>query len=258
MRRSSGRSRAAVAVACLALVAVAGASARPEAVAFTVQGRTSGPITVAAGASIAFAARAPLKAGDSLGIVATRAGESDARVVAACRKTSCAGKWRETAPITVKFVAAVIRGTGKSARVVDKSKVIAVEWKAAGPYATPGHYEGRSSQNELFAFDVTADGRQVANLRTGQINGSCPDGANTWGGNLSVPGPWPITAGRTFSISIPNEKHTVNGEPATRSITINGTFSGTTATGTLLVDIDWPPHGRCTSGNQTWTVPRVS
>ena len=39
--------------------------------------------------------------------------------------------------------------------------------------ATPGHYSGKTSQNETFDFDVPAAGDNVTGLRTGQINQSC-------------------------------------------------------------------------------------
>jgi hypothetical protein len=50
----------------------------------------------------------------------------------------------------------------------------------------PGHYVGRTSQNESFAFDISSDGTQLMNLVTGQINQSCqPIRLNLYGGNLN-------------------------------------------------------------------------
>ena len=135
------------------------------------------------------------------------------------------------------------RGAGKSLAIVGRSRVLTVNWKAPPELAQPGHYEGKSSQNEKFAFDVTADGQQVVDLVTGPINTSARP-APRHRANLSLPGPYPITADHTFSISIKNQAIvSQKGEPINRSISIAGRFAGAIASGSLLVEYEWPSLG---------------
>jgi hypothetical protein len=74
------------------------------------------------------------------------------------------------------------------------------------PVAQPGHYAGRDSQNETWSFDVTPDGRGLANLTTGQINMSCSYAGttvfHTYGGNIHLTSTIPIAQNGSFSATI--------------------------------------------------------
>src|SRR5262245_4657919 len=52
------------------------------------------------------------------------------------------------------------------------------------PVAPPGHYSGKTSQNETFDFDVNSSGSGLTGLKTGQINQSCSPPAYVSGGRL--------------------------------------------------------------------------
>jgi len=127
------------------------------------------------------------------------------------------------------------------------------------PAATSGHYSGRTSQNEIIAFDVSADSTMVTGLQTGQINQSCtPPDYNLSAGNLSN---WQATLARDGSFAISwNGASSVGGEPATERIAISGRISSGTASGALRVDTVWT-HGsttyNCSSGDQTWTATKT-
>jgi Calx-beta domain/RTX calcium-binding nonapeptide repeat (4 copies) len=126
------------------------------------------------------------------------------------------------------------------------------------PIAQPGHYQGMTSQNELFAFDVTADGANISGLRTGQVNESCnPNYITLAGGNLDFgTTTFPIAADASFSIDV-TEQGTVAGSPLTAHITITGHFSGNAASGTFLQTDAFTLAGfnfSCTSNLQTWSV----
>lgn len=125
--------------------------------------------------------------------------------------------------------------------------------------AQAGHYQGRTSQNEAFFFDVTADGSRVVNLGTGQINESCTPNAYLSGGNLN--GFYgTIGAGGGFSIKRSGTS-VVGGASSTYTVAIGGRFSGGIASGTIVVTstftYDSTPYS-CTSNNQTWYATRTS
>ena len=71
------------------------------------------------------------------------------------------------------------------------------------PVAQPGHYTGRDSQNEVWNFDVTPDGKGLANLTTGQMNMSCSYAGqtigSTYGGNVDLTSTIPIAQNGSFS-----------------------------------------------------------
>jgi hypothetical protein len=126
--------------------------------------------------------------------------------------------------------------------------------------AQPGHYKGTDSQNELFEFDVTADGAGVTAIRTGQVNESCSPGGSLYGGNLdfgsdvyAISGDGSFSASGVFVFF-------VSGAPAIDTVTITGKFAGASASGTFLSNTVFTlggTHYSCTSGNQTWNVTRV-
>jgi len=133
------------------------------------------------------------------------------------------------------------------------------------PIAQPGHYAGTNSQNEVWAFDVTPDGRGLTNLTTGQINMSCSYAGQTiahlYGGNIHYTGTIPIAQNGSFSGTVNFTGGTIGGYPIESDVfTMAGQFTGNTASGTwnekLTFHID--TYGiECTSGNETFTVTRT-
>src|SRR5205823_2029027 len=126
--------------------------------------------------------------------------------------------------------------------------------------AQPGHYEDKDSQNELIAMDVNADGVSLTNLHTGQTNEFCNDGASLYGGYLNYgTSVFPIAGDGSFSVNSAGTG-SVSGFPSTYTIAINGTFSGASASGTLVVTTSFDAggtHYSCTSGSVTWTAPKT-
>jgi hypothetical protein len=178
-------------------------------------------------------------------------------------RSPCRGRWVERSSIADRFQALVRRGAGTSAAVVGKSRVVRVTWNASSPPppppAAPGHFAGRSTFNEAFAFDVSADGKSVVNLRTGQVNESCTPRANISGGNLSAPGPYPIAADGSFSINA-TITIAIGSATGSRKIAITGRLTGATAAGTIRTDTTFTQGGTsfvCNSGDQTWSASKV-
>ncbi len=129
------------------------------------------------------------------------------------------------------------------------------------PVAVPGHYVGRTSQNEVFDFDVTADGKAVVNLATGQVNESCTPGASLSGGNIALPGQaLAIDATGTFSYDA-SGIGTVGSDASHVTVTIEGHLSpGGVAAGNLQSDTSFVHEGTaysCSSGLVSWTASRV-
>jgi Calx-beta domain-containing protein len=134
------------------------------------------------------------------------------------------------------------------------------------PVAQPGHYAGKDSQNETWSFDVTPDGRGLANLTTGQINMSCSYAGttvfHTYGGNIHLTSTIPIAQNGSFSATIHFTLGTISGYPITLDdFTVAGQFTNNTASGTwnqkLNFTIDNTYGIECTSGDQTFTVTRT-
>jgi hypothetical protein len=128
------------------------------------------------------------------------------------------------------------------------------------PPAQPGHYAGTTAQNEPWAFDVTADGRGVTNLTSGDINESCSPGGSLYGGRLNLRNTYPIAADQTFTIDLA-ASGTINGiYPYTGRLLINGKFSGNGATGTYVETTSFTIGSinfSCSSNQQSWTVTRT-
>ena len=83
------------------------------------------------------------------------------------------------------------------------------------PVAQPGHYTGRDSQNEVWNFDVTPDGKGLANLTTGQMNMSCSYAGqtigSTYGGNVHLTSTIPIAQNGSFSTTVNFNGGTISG-----------------------------------------------
>jgi hypothetical protein len=130
--------------------------------------------------------------------------------------------------------------------------------------AIPGHYSGKTSQNETFDFDVTSAGTAITSLRTGQINQSCSPPAYISGGRLDFgSNTYPIAADASFTIDV-TYPGTVSGGGQTATTTthvvIAGRFAGQTASGTLIKTLTFTLFGTnytCTSNPQTWNVTRA-
>jgi hypothetical protein len=144
----------------------------------------------------------------------------------------------------------------------------ACQVETPAPPATPppppyqsGHYAGKTSQQEDFEFDVSADGTTLMNLVTGQINESCQD-FNLFGGNIHATGNiTSISSDGNFSITDDYSGTFSNdGTPFQRHLAITGHLSGTSATGTLLetttATIQGTPES-CTSNAQTWSASKT-
>jgi len=120
------------------------------------------------------------------------------------------------------------------------------------PPALAGHYSGTTSQAEKIDFDVSSDGTMVLNLTTGQVNQSCtPDDFTLYGGNYGFSN-IPIAADGTFSLDYHGTQD-LDGSPATFEDKLDGTFSGTMASGTLVSTLQVNQYS-CVSGTVTWTA----
>jgi hypothetical protein len=128
------------------------------------------------------------------------------------------------------------------------------------PAATPGHYVGTTGDNELWTFDIGADGISLSNLQTGQVNESCePPDFTLAGGNLSFGGPFPVALDGSFTIST-TLTGTVGGDPSTDKIVITGHVANGSASGTYRDDTSFTDNGTaygCTSGTQAWTASKT-
>jgi hypothetical protein len=257
-KRRGQRLLPALAVASVA-TGLGAASAAPS-VAVTL--RLEGSAWPGAGVPVTFVAGARLPKGDHLLIQGFRAAGGIVKV-RECLRSPCSGRWKEAGRSDMVFQALAIRRSGRRMIVQGRSRTVAVSWSAhpAPPPAavTPGHYEGTTSQNELFAFDVSPRGTRITGLRTGQINQSCdPADYSLAGGYLNG---WsgPLRRDGTFTLSY-NGPGTVAGNAATYAITITGTVGAGTATGTLRDDVTWTQDGTaysCSSGDQTWSATKT-
>jgi hypothetical protein len=242
----------AAAASTLLLCAAALASGSTIPVTLKVVGSTDRDV----GQSVKVTATAKLPRGGRLLIVGTRTGMPNVKV-AECLRSPCTGTFRGRSAEVVEFQAFVIKRSGSKTTTLGRSKKTSVSWRE--PPASPGHYDGRTSQNEIFAFDVSADGTMITGLRTGQINQSCdpPDFylsggyLNNWSGSIQRDG------GFTLGYNGPG---TVGGNPATFKITIVGRFGTGTASGTIRDDVSWTQSGtayNCSSGDQTWSATKT-
>ena len=116
--------------------------------------------------------------------------------------------------------------------------------------APPGPYGGQTTQDASFLFEVTPDGRTVANVLLGQFRYECirSDGLHIRGESgvdTTFPGPFPIADDGTFSF-------------ATRAMTVAGRFTSSGAEGAVSMDIVYPAdaQGRTQTckGSVSWTA----
>jgi hypothetical protein len=107
---------------------------------------------------------------------------------------------------------------------------------------------------------VTADGRGIAHLVTGQVNQGCTPGGSLYGGQINL-GTYviPIASDGSFTLTY-SGTGTVGSNPATGRTSITGHMTGSTAAGTLEENTSFTADGvaySCGSGLQTWTVSRT-
>ena len=131
---------------------------------------------------------------------------------------------------------------------------------SASSGGSPGHYVGKTADNEAWAFDVSADGLSSANLQTGQMNESCnPPNYYLYGGQLSFKGPFAIARDGSFTINT-TLSDTVGSSAATDIVAITGRTADGVANGTYRKDTSYSTNGigySCSTGNQTWTASRT-
>lgn len=264
----------AVLAGCLATGVTAGASggSAPINVTFALRGNAKTSVAVPTGYTVRFIARASMRRGDSIYMQALRVGDSALQTVARCNRSPCYGSWREPVPVRVLFQASLVRPVDAKTDVTTHSRTITVRWYTGSgtgttptPPQQPGFYEGQTADGQPWQFYVSADGRSVVSLSTGELNESCNQPRTTLsGGNLSLPGPYPIAADGSFSIATTLD-FLSNGSPAVDNVKITGRISSGTATGIYHVDTSVSVKDRdgnttnitCTTGDQTWRASKV-
>jgi len=197
-----------------------------------------------------------------------------------CSRT-CSTRFRDGARVRLTPIAAdgwelsrwsgACKGSRSCSVKLTDTKVVLVTFKRvpppappppppAPPAAKPGHFNGKTADNELWAFDITPDGLSLTNLRTGQMNESCNDGYYLSGGQQTFTGPFPVGRDGSFSINF-SDSTSVDGEAGTDTFVITGQISGGVATGTYRDDTTFSSGGdaySCTTGNQNWSAAWTS
>ena len=126
-----------VAVAAATLLAGTASGERNVAVSLTVVGNPGAKVIVTKGKPLTFTTRAAMRSGDILGILVLRPRESKARIVAACKRSPCSGRWIERGAVSDQFQALLVRPNGNSSTAVGRSRIVRVTWKAATPPPRP-------------------------------------------------------------------------------------------------------------------------
>jgi hypothetical protein len=124
------------------------------------------------------------------------------------------------------------------------------------PAATPGHYEGRTSQNEIIRLDVQPGGLSIRGLFVHAINESCNPSGGVWG-SFTGTSLFPVTTDGTLAIDTPTV-YTDGGTTKGR-FTLRAGFSGIVVTGTLTDTTNLSSKGTaisCSSGLVTFTATR--
>ncbi len=260
-----------VLLAAVVAVLAAAAASLASSASIPVTLRVAGDSFLDVGQSVRLTATARLPRGDRLLIQRLRPGRSTVKV-AECLRSPCRGSYRGTTVGAVGFQASVIKRAGGKVTTLGRSRRLAASWvkpapppplpppPAPPPAALSGHYVGKAADNELFAFDVGADGLSLSNLQTGQMNQSCDPPAYLSGGNIHAGGPYPVTQAGAFTIS-GSFAGSVDGAPSTNNVTFTGNITGGTATGTYREDTSFTLSNgtgyNCTTGTQTWSASKV-
>jgi hypothetical protein len=132
---------------------------------------------------------------------------------------------------------------------------------APGPAgkAKPGHYAGQTNASGSIAFDVTADGTGVTNLKlAGPVD--CTD-TTSWNWTITSSSTTAITASRAFSRSYSGglkiSSTTISNVKV--SYTLNGTLtsSGSASGSFQISSMSWDDSGKhydCTGARTSWTA----
>ena len=122
---------------------------------------------------------------------------------------------------------------------------------------TPGSYKGLLEGNFIF-FDVLPN-RTLTGFRTNHIRETCNVVGWVIDWPLALLDSYPIRTDGSFQASGSGDTF-VGTEPAKYVLELAGKFSGTTATGTILMSHEWDQEGShwmCTSGHLPWTAALV-
>jgi hypothetical protein len=122
--------------------------------------------------------------------------------------------------------------------------------------AMPGHYEGRTSQNEIIKLDVQPGGVSATGLDIHTVNESCNPSGGRWGGFTSS-ATYAITTDGTLTIDTPTVW--TNGGTTAGRFTLRAAFTGIVLTGNLTSTTTLTPQGTptsCSSGLVTFTAMR--
>jgi hypothetical protein len=132
---------------------------------------------------------------------------------------------------------------------------------APTPAAVDGHYNGVTSQNETFEFDIYDGGLSFRGLKTGQINAGCTPHFNTYWNYLNWPNyVVPVSLSGDFTIDTDLTGYHVGDWPGSGHVTIRGHMGGPVGSGSLELKTAFTGNGTsytCGSGLQTWTVMRT-
>jgi hypothetical protein len=160
----------------------------------------------------------------------------------------------------------------QQARLKSLKRAAACSYPSSEPEATPpaptpsfqpGHYVGRTSQNENFAIDVNSTGTGVSGLFIEQINESCTPQFNIYG-NTTNWGAYtvPLAPDGSFKFDWAYQGTIGGSYPSSNHLTVSGRLSsGGVAVGNLVLATSFTGYGKtfsCNSGQQSWTAARAS
>jgi hypothetical protein len=226
----------------LAGALVVGTAALSSGSAVRVTPKLTGPADLGLAQTAKLTASAKLPRAARL-LIQAFPGDRAPRKVAECPRSPCSGLHREFREEYVEFQASVITRVGGKLTTLGRSKRIGVYWSEPAPpappepppppppAATPGHYSGKTADDELWAFDISEDGLSLRNLQTGQINEHCEPPLYLSRGEMDFPGPIPVNRDGTFAINTTLEG-TVDDDPSTVAVKITGRVAGGSASGT--------------------------
>jgi hypothetical protein len=130
---------------------------------------------------------------------------------------------------------------------------------SASSGAPAGHYAGKTSQNDIMAFDVTAGGNNVTNLQA-VATVSCTD-SSTWTWTVTSSNLTPISGALTFSRAytgaLSSSDTSITNISVDYTLTGKLTVAGTASGNFLLSHISWDSGGKhfdCTGTSASWTA----
>ena len=261
--------KAGVVLALLALLPFLGSDASassPVTVALTV-----GPSAPQGGDAVVVTARTRHYVHGYVVVIQVTDAEG-ASQVETCTRAVCSGDWTEPDAASARFQA-LVRTKLHGGKIVGRSAVVTIAWKAAPPPPPPpppptpqpaalaGHYCGLSNEGKSICFDVTpqAAPQVVQNVVTESIV-ICGDGSG-WIWTLRSHAPISIlTPGLTYTYSFSGPQPNPSG---VTNLNLNYTISGTFDTagnisGTIyLSHASWDEGGThydCAGDPRTWTA----